>query len=130
MGTSKNQAATRRNAGFRCVENGVFGSPHMDQNALYNEIILLLGTVAFVTASFRKAGLNPILGLMAAGVVLGPHGFGALPERDHLDTLSGMGIMFLLFLVGLELSPARIRTMARAIFGLGKPPTSCCRGGC
>lgn len=91
----------------------------MNDNAIFHELIILLATVAFVTAAFRKLKLNPILGLLAAGIVLGPRGFSMLPTKSSLSFLSEMGIMFLLFIVGLELSVERIRATAKTIFGLG-----------
>lgn len=88
-------------------------------HAFGRDLILMLAAVALVSAAFRKNGWNPMLGLVAAGAAIGPHGFRLIGESSSIDFMSELGIMFLLFLVGLELSFERIRTMSRWIFGLG-----------
>ena len=92
---------------------------HSDYNAILGEFSMLLAVVAFITASFRKSGMNPILGLFGAGMVLGPHGMQFLKYEGAVAFMADLGIMFLLFIVGLELSLDRIRAMAKYIFGLG-----------
>lgn len=93
----------------------------MDASAysFWEDVTIMLAAVAFVGAAFRMSGWNPILGLMAAGAALGPHGFHIVGETSAIEFMSELGIMFLLFAVGLELSFDRIRAMARWIFGLG-----------
>lgn len=80
---------------------------------------LLMSAVAVVTAAFRRMGWNPVLGLIAAGVALGPHGFKSVSTGGAVAHLAELGVLFLLFLIGLELSADRIRSMARYVFGLG-----------
>jgi len=82
-------------------------------------IAFLMGAVAIITAAFRRMEWNPVLGLIGAGVAMGPHGFGFVEQGGALSALAELGIMFLLFLIGLELSATRIKAMARYIFGLG-----------
>jgi Kef-type K+ transport system membrane component KefB len=96
---------------------------------IWQEITILLAAVAFVTAAFRKIGWNPILGLIAVGAVLGGHGFKVINDSSVIEFMSELGIMFLLFVVGLELSIERIRAMARWIFGLGAVHFSLCAAG-
>lgn len=88
-------------------------------NEFWVVLMTLLAVSAFITASFRRANLNPILGLVAAGVTLGPAGFSIIESGGGLDFLAELGIMFLLFVVGLELSLSRIKSMSKYIFGLG-----------
>jgi CPA2 family monovalent cation:H+ antiporter-2 len=83
------------------------------------DITILLAVVAFATASFRKFGWNPILGLIAAGAAIGPQGFGLMHEGSGIEVMGDIGILFLLFIVGMELSPERLKAMARWILGLG-----------
>jgi CPA2 family monovalent cation:H+ antiporter-2 len=87
--------------------------------AAWLDVTVMLGAVALVTAAFRHISLNPILGLLAVGAVLGGNGFGLLGESDGIAFLAELGVMFLLFKVGLELSMERLRLLARWIFGLG-----------
>jgi monovalent cation:H+ antiporter-2, CPA2 family len=79
----------------------------------------------------RHLGLNPVLGYLGAGVLLGPLGLGSLSatlpllswftiaEGASLAAIAELGVVFLLFLIGLELSLERLRTMRRLVFGLG-----------
>lgn len=87
--------------------------------AIWTEVTILLAVVAMATASFRRFNWNPILGLVAAGAAIGPQGFGLIRSGDGVDVMGEVGILFLLFSVGMELTPARLRSMARWIFGLG-----------
>ena len=83
------------------------------------EAIVCLSIVAVVTAAFRRSGVPPALGLLAAGVCIGPAGF-AISGRDGVVAwASELGLLFLLFIVGLELSVDRIRTMAKLVFRYG-----------
>ena len=90
-----------------------------DSNPFWHDFTLMLAVTAFVTASFRKIGWNPILGLVAAGATIGPQGFHLLSPGSGAAVLGELGVLFLLFAVGMQLSPDRLKTMARWIFGLG-----------
>jgi len=68
---------------------------------------------------FRRLGLGAVLGYLIAGAVVGPHGLGLVGGGESKLAFAELGIAFLLFLVGLELSPRRLWDMRRAIFGLG-----------
>lgn len=97
----------------------------------YKDIVLFLVTAGVVAPLFRRARLSPILGFLFAGVSLGPHGLGRLtgeaPWLSYLtvsspaqfQALGELGVVFLLFMVGLELSWDRLRLMRRMVFGLG-----------
>jgi CPA2 family monovalent cation:H+ antiporter-2 len=87
--------------------------------AVWKDVIVILAAVAVITAAMRSVNWNPILGLLAVGAVIGPNGFGLLGESQGITLLAEIGVMFLLFKVGLELSSERIRLMSRWIFGLG-----------
>lgn len=95
------------------------------------DALVVLGAAGIVVPLGRKLHLSPIVAFLAAGVVLGPNGLGALSgiapwidfvtirERESIAAVAELGVVFLLFVIGLELSPARLMTMRRLVFGLG-----------
>ena len=80
--------------------------------------IFLLAVVVFVPL-FQRLKLGGVLGYLAAGVLLGPWGLGLVTETESIAALAELGIALLLFLVGLELEPARLWSMRRLVFALG-----------
>ncbi len=80
---------------------------------------ILLGAAMVAVLIFRKLGLGAVLGYLIAGVFLGPFGFGVVEDAETILAFSEVGIVLLLFLVGLELSPRRLWSMRRDIFLLG-----------
>jgi monovalent cation:H+ antiporter-2, CPA2 family len=97
----------------------------------YSDALVVLGTAGVVVPLVRRSGLSPVLGYLAAGAVLGPLGLGsigrAIPvlswftisDAQNVAGIAELGIVFLLFLVGLELSLPRLATMRRLVIGLG-----------
>jgi len=85
---------------------------------LYLILILLASAVVAVVAC-RLARLPPILGYLAVGMTVGPHGLGWVPDDADTRYLGEFGIVFLMFSIGLEFSLPQLRTMRRAVFGLG-----------
>lgn len=81
-------------------------------------LILLLASVAVVAVA-RRQGLPPILGYLIVGMLLGPLAFGLLPNGAATQTLAGIGVVFLLFTLGLDFLWARMVAMRREVFGLG-----------
>ena len=81
-------------------------------------LFLLLASVAGV-ALFRFLNLPPMLGYLSVGMLVGPHAFGIVPDMHGAKELAEFGVVFLMFSIGLEFSLARLRTMRRAVFGLG-----------
>jgi glutathione-regulated potassium-efflux system protein KefB len=81
-------------------------------------LIFLIAAVVAVPL-FRRFGLGAVLGYLVAGVVMGP--FGLRLIRDPASTLafSELGVVMLLFVIGLELSPQRLWVMRRSVFGIG-----------
>src|SRR3954471_10417449 len=82
-------------------------------------IIVLLAVSVFVVTLARRLGLPSILGYVAVGLALGPHALGAFPESDTTHLLAELGVVFLLFTLGLEFSWPRMVAMRREVFGLG-----------
>lgn len=99
--------------------------------AAYKEALLFLVTAGVVAPLFFRLRISPVLGFLLAGVALGPFGVGRLAARapwlDFLaltnvaaiDRVAAFGVVFLLFMMGLELSFARLTLMRRLVFGLG-----------
>ncbi|PZM07735.1 monovalent cation:proton antiporter-2 (CPA2) family protein [Rhizobium tubonense] len=87
-------------------------------NAFFTETLLLLGGAVVTAPIFKKLGLGTVLGYLAAGVVIGPvlHGIG---DGEAVLGVAELGVVFLLFIIGLELKPSRLWQMRRDIFGLG-----------
>lgn len=81
--------------------------------------LLLLLSTALVTPLSKKAHISPILGLLAAGMFLGPNGFSLIKNAHNTEILAELGIVFFLFEMGLELSTQRLQQMKRDVFGLG-----------
>ena len=84
---------------------------------VYLLVFLSAGLASVVL--FTQLGLGPILGYLVAGVVIGPFAFGIVHDAEILREVSELGLVFFLFLIGLELSPQRIWHMKRAVFLLG-----------
>ena len=90
----------------------------MEQNVLLG-IVILLGAAVVSIVLCRRIGLGPVLGYLAAGVIVGPWGLGITERVDDIRHVSEFGIVFLLFVIGLELKPSKLWGMRRAVFGLG-----------
>ncbi|MFP4280479.1 MAG: cation:proton antiporter [Halochromatium sp.] len=93
----------------------------MDPEAFVQSSVLLLIAAATAVALFKHFGLGSILGLLVAGVLIGPYTPG--PEVtgnvDDLRRFTELGVVLLLFIIGLELHPSRLWQMRRTLFGLG-----------
>jgi CPA2 family monovalent cation:H+ antiporter-2 len=85
---------------------------------LYDVLIFLVAAVVVVPA-FRRLRTSPVLGYLAAGMVIGPHGLAVIRDSESAHTLAEFGVVFLLFMIGLELSVERLRSLGRYVFGLG-----------
>ncbi len=81
-------------------------------------LILLVSAVAAV-AALRRFHLPAVLGYLAVGVVVGPHGLGWVPDAPETRVLAEFGVVFLLFTIGLEFSLPRLVAMRAAVLGLG-----------
>ncbi len=84
-----------------------------------DDIIFFLGTAVLVAPLCSRLNVSPILGYLVAGVLIGPSVFGIVRVDETTHWLAELGIVFLLFMIGLELSIERLRVMRRYAFGLG-----------
>jgi len=98
---------------------------HAETSFLYEGAILLGFALVFVLL-FRRLGLGATLGYLVAGAVVGPHVLDLAGDAANKISFAELGIAFLLFVVGLELNPARLWRMKSEIFGLGLLQVAAC----
>ncbi|HEX5754846.1 MAG TPA: monovalent cation:proton antiporter-2 (CPA2) family protein, partial [Arenimonas sp.] len=90
----------------------------MHGHGLQLVLVFLIAAVIAVPL-FRRLGLGAILGYLAAGVAIGPHVLGLVPDVESTLAASEIGVVMMLFVIGLELSPPRLWVMRRQVFGVG-----------
>ncbi|MGN6825928.1 monovalent cation:proton antiporter-2 (CPA2) family protein [Paucibacter sp. M5-1] len=81
--------------------------------------LVFLGAACIAVPLFRKLRLGAVIGYLAAGVVIGPFGLGLISDAKSVLTLAELGVVLLLFIIGLELKPSRLWAMRKDIVGLG-----------
>ncbi|MGE3832814.1 MAG: cation:proton antiporter, partial [Parvibaculaceae bacterium] len=104
----------------------------MAENAgYYREFLILLAAAGIVVPLFIRLGVSAVLGFLIVGILLSHDVLGklaesvpfiqnfVLPDDQAIESLGELGVVFLLFLIGLELSFERLMTMRRLVFGLG-----------
>ena len=97
----------------------------------YSDALVVLGTAGIVVPLVRQLGLSPVLGYLGAGALLGPLGLGSfigefpilfwftIVDAKNVAGIAELGVVFMLFLIGLELSFERLIAMRRLVAGLG-----------
>jgi monovalent cation:proton antiporter-2 (CPA2) family protein len=100
-------------------------SHHLVANVMFGGVVLL-GAALIAVLIFRRLGLGAVLGYLVAGIAIGPDGLGLIAEPETVLAYSEIGIILLLFLVGLELSPSRLWLMRRDIFLFGPLQVALC----
>ncbi len=90
----------------------------MAANYLLDIVILLVAAVIAVPL-FRAVKLGAVPGFLLAGVLVGPSGLALIDNVDEIGQLAELGVVLLLFVIGIELKPARLWLMRRLVFGLG-----------
>ena len=103
----------------------------LESVATYKEFLIILGAAGLVVPVFLRIGINSVLAFLIVGILLNPDVLGAasaivpalgvlsIGDPEHMASLAELGVVFLLFLIGLELSFERLMTMRRLVFGLG-----------
>jgi len=86
---------------------------------LYADVLILLFAAVLLVAIFRRLGQPVILAYLVAGVLLGPHGAAVLSEQANMQTIAELGIVFLMFSLGLEFSLPRLIAMRMLVVGVG-----------
>jgi monovalent cation:proton antiporter-2 (CPA2) family protein len=83
------------------------------------DIIILLAAAVIAVPLFQSLGLGAIPGFLVAGIVLGPSGLGYIENYDEIAHLAELGVVLLLFAIGIEINPSRLWKMKRLVLGLG-----------
>ncbi|MFJ6025151.1 cation:proton antiporter [Brevundimonas sp. NPDC092305] len=107
----------------------------------YKDLVVFLAAAGVVVPLFNRLKISPVLGFLTAGVLLGPSGLARFSETapwlawltisdaSQIRSLSELGVAFLLFMIGLELSWERLKSMRRLVFGLGLTQVAACAVG-
>ena len=91
----------------------------MDTNGFLQQALIYLGAAIIAVPIFTRLGAGAVLGYLIAGIAIGPYGLGMITDPQMALQFAALGIVLLLFLVGLDLNAARVWQLRRAIFGLG-----------
>lgn len=91
----------------------------MTDTHFLGEVLLFLGIAVGTVALFRRLNVSPVIGYLVAGMAIGPDGLGLIRDPARLAGLAELGVVFLLFSVGLELTFHRLRAMGWGLLGLG-----------
>lgn len=88
--------------------------------------VVLLAAAVVAAPLFRRLGLGSVLGYLAAGLVIGPYGLGLFRDPENILHVAELGVVMFLFLIGLEMRPAKLWALRREIFGLGAAQVITC----
>ena len=91
--------------------------PH-EASLLQTAVIFLLAAVVAVPLA-KRLQLGAVIGYLLAGVAIGPQALGLIRDTESVAHISELGVVLLLFIIGLELSPRRLWLMRKAVFGVG-----------
>ncbi len=87
--------------------------------SLLAEAIIYLAAAIIAVPLSKRLGFGSVLGYLAAGIIIGPFGFRFIRDPEHILHFAELGVVFLLFIIGLELQPSRLWVLRRMVFGLG-----------
>ena len=90
------------------------------------QVVALLAAGVIAVPIFRRLGLGSVLGYLTAGLVIGPFGLGLVSDPQAILHAAELGVVLFLFIVGLEMEPARLWALRRQIFGLGAVQVAVC----
>ena len=93
--------------------------PEANAIPYFREIIVFLLAAAVIVPLFQRLKVTPVLGYLAAGAAIGPHGLALMDDNEGVRILADFGVVFLLFTIGLDLTFERLAAMRRLVFGLG-----------
>jgi glutathione-regulated potassium-efflux system protein KefB len=88
--------------------------------------VALLATAVVAAPLFRRLGLGSVLGYLTAGVIIGPFGLRLFSEPESILHVAELGVVMFLFLIGLEMRPAKLWALRKEIFGLGTAQVLAC----
>jgi len=88
--------------------------------------VALLAAAVVAVPLFKRFGLGAVLGYLAAGLAIGPFGVGLIQDAESVLHVAELGVVMFLFIIGLEMRPARLWSLRREIFGLGALQVTVC----
>ena len=88
-------------------------------NSFINQALFFIASAVILVPIFHKLGLGSILGYLVAGIIVGPYGLSLIHETEMLKHFAELGVILLLFIIGLEIQPSKLWSMRRRLFGLG-----------
>jgi glutathione-regulated potassium-efflux system protein KefB len=91
----------------------------MDGSNLPAAILLFLFAAVVAVPIAQRLGIGAVLGYLIAGIAIGPWGLGFIRDVDEILHFSELGVVFLMFIIGLELNPGKLWELRRQIFGVG-----------
>ena len=91
----------------------------MTAHVVLTEVVLVMAASAAIAFALRRVGLPPVVGFILAGIAVGPDGLGLVSDRHDIEVLAEIGVVLLLFTIGLKLSLADLWRMRRAVFAGG-----------
>jgi len=91
----------------------------MTETNYLNDILILLAATVILVPLFQRLRLGSVLGYLFAGVIVGPWGLGFITQTDEIHHIAEFGVIFLLFIIGIEMRLARLWAMRRMVFGMG-----------
>lgn len=83
---------------------------------LFGELIIILGLATGILLLFRKFKLPGILGFIVTGMIAGPHGLGWVKEVEEVEAMAEIGVVLLLFVIGMEFSLKKLAVLGRTVF--------------
>ncbi|WP_324728808.1 cation:proton antiporter domain-containing protein, partial [Pseudomonas chlororaphis] len=86
---------------------------------MFANLLIILASSLVVIALFRRLHLPPVLGYLCVGLLVGPTAFGWVNDNENLPDLAELGVVFLLFSLGLEFSVSKMLALRQVVFGLG-----------
>ena len=92
---------------------------------MFANLLIILASSLVVIALFRRLRLPPVLGYLCVGLAVGPTALGWVNDSEELPDLAELGVVFLLFSLGLEFSLSKMLELRRVVFGLGSLQVVC-----
>jgi glutathione-regulated potassium-efflux system ancillary protein KefC len=109
-GKPRHPALTLPPTGRSCHEKGM---------SFLSQALVFLAAAVVSVPLFKRLGLGSVLGYLAAGMVIGPFGLRLISDVESILHFAELGVVLLLFIIGLELQPSRLWELRRSVFGLG-----------
>lgn len=84
-----------------------------------NQVLIFIASAIIMVPLFHKIGLGSVLGYLIAGILVGPFGFGFIKDSQSVLHFAELGVVFLLFLIGLEIQPKKLWSMKKKLITFG-----------